>query len=258
MAMFQGIRNLLPRHGVNVAEEQLTAAARIRAMLGVHMHIEPTNHCNIECPYCPNPELKVKGTLDINVLRHVIEHLHLSNGEMPISCLTLCGLGEPFASGEIYKVIEMLADAGLEPYIQSNGKWKVREHRFAALSRVARITITIDGVTNATFNKSRPDTDVNAIFDNIRRVIELRCEQNSKTPYISVRMNVFPFNYHEAGALVDKCSTLGVDEVWLMPGSGAGEAPPIPDFDPSKYPPNFVIIQPEVRIAGFASYEVVA
>jgi sulfatase maturation enzyme AslB (radical SAM superfamily) len=239
-------------------QEQSATAARVRAMLGGVMQLEPTNYCNIKCPYCPNQGLEHKGTLDLNVLRHVIKHLRLSNGEMATPSITLCGYGEPFLNDQTYRIIDMLADAGLEVHIQSNGKWKVDEHRFATLARVATICITIDGVTNATFNKSRPDTDVNAIFDNIRHVIELRRELNSNTPHISVRMNVFPFNYHEGGALVERCYALGVDVVYLKCGYGAGNAPPIPDFNPSQYPPSFLFIDSELSITNPARQEVMA
>jgi len=89
-----------------------------------------------------------------------------------------------------------------------------------SLLKAETLSITIDGITNQTYNYTRPETDVNKIIANLAKVIKLRNSLNSKKPEITGKMNIFSFNIHEVKDFIRKCIEIGIDKVFLAKGQG--------------------------------------
>ncbi len=206
-------------------------------------HIEITNLCNIACPYCGNPELvSRKGRMQLADLRTVITNLGSSRYTPKV---TLCGHGEPFCNPAIYDMIDLITDAKLEVDIQTNGKWPMVPSRLDSLFSAAWIQFTIDGASNAVSQLSRPDTDVDRIYQLIADLVRQRDRRGADT-VLSVRMNVFTFNKHEIHPLIRRCVEIGVDHVGLAHGHGTGPPPVMTTVSPriiDDYPEGYVSMQ---------------
>jgi MoaA/NifB/PqqE/SkfB family radical SAM enzyme len=182
------------------------------------LNFELTNICNIPCYYCSNKFLKNKGSMTLEIFKNVLNSL--TQFDLLSKEIIFCGYGEPFLNKHIYDMMDYVADLGLPLTIQTNGKWQLPVDRKKSLYKVKRLSITIDGVTNKVYNLSRPNTNVDLIFENLKNIIELRKNDHQKSPILTAKMNVFRFNAHEIHDFVRKCVDLGIDQINLSKGIG--------------------------------------
>lgn len=181
-------------------------------------NFELTNFCNIPCNYCANKHLKRKGYMSLQDFQTIVDKLFYYK---PFSKEVLfCGYGEPFLNKSIYDMIDYIDDLGIKLTIQSNGKWQLNDGRINSLYKVYRLSVTIDGVTNEVYNLSRPNTDVNSVFDNLKKIVEFRQRDGKMHPIITAKMNVFAFNKHETHDFINKCRDLNFDQICLAKGYG--------------------------------------
>jgi len=181
-------------------------------------NFELTNFCNIRCNYCANKHLNRKGYMSLLDFQTIINKLF--RHKLFLKEVIFCGYGEPFLNKSIYDMIDYIGDLGIELTIQSNGKWQLDDGRIGSLYKVNRLSVTIDGVTNEVYNLSRPNTNVNLVFDNLRKIVEYRERDGKKHPIITAKMNVFAFNKHETHDFINKCKDLKFDQICLAKGYG--------------------------------------
>ncbi len=178
--------------------------------------IETTNCCNIRCHYCPNPKLmRPRGTMSLELFKKIIDDVA---GHPKVTLVELVGMGETFLNPHIFEMIDYVYEKGIHCYTSTNGKWKFSEEKLLSILKTKHMHITIDGITNETYNQSRPDTDVNAIWDNVKTLVRLKEKMHSKTPHVEVRMNLFKFNKHEMFDLIKQCQDINVDSVFIAHG----------------------------------------
>ncbi|HSO17979.1 MAG TPA: radical SAM protein [Desulfosarcina sp.] len=183
------------------------------------VYIETTNGCNIRCRFCENPALKhPRGVMAMDVFRKAVDDI----AEHPlVKTVNLVGIGETFLHPRIWEMIDYVHSRGVACHTCTNGKWRATEEQLASITRLDHIHITIDGITNDVYQISRPDTDVERIFDTVRRILNARRQLDSQTPHVQVRMNLFAFNRHQLFDLIRVCREIGVDSVWIARGAAA-------------------------------------
>lgn len=181
------------------------------------VYIETTNGCNIRCRFCENPALKhPRGVMAMDVFRKAVDDIA---AHPRVKTVNLVGIGETFLHPRIWEMIDYAHSRGIPCHSCTNGKWLATEQQLASITRLEHIHITIDGVTNDVYRISRPDTDVERIFDTVRRILRTRRQQRSQTPHVQVRMNLFAFNRHQLFDLIGVCREMGVDSVWIARGA---------------------------------------
>ncbi|MBT0653715.1 radical SAM protein [Geomobilimonas luticola] len=184
-------------------------------------NFELTNYCNIPCIYCDNKKLRNKGYMTFDHFKTIVDKLF--NFEKSNKNIIFCGYGEPFLNDKIYDMIDYVYETGVDLTIQSNGKWKINEARIDSLFKINRLSVTIDAVSNDILELSRPNTDVNAIFENLNKIVNLKNILSKQKPSITAKMNVFTFNKHQAHEFIGKCTELKLDQICLAKGCGPAE-----------------------------------
>jgi MoaA/NifB/PqqE/SkfB family radical SAM enzyme len=62
----------------------------------MHICIEPSNACNMDCPFCDTSALeRTRKSIDIESFRNVVDEI-IENGWNNTTRVTLTGQGEPF------------------------------------------------------------------------------------------------------------------------------------------------------------------
>ncbi|KPA15173.1 radical SAM protein [Candidatus Magnetomorum sp. HK-1] len=185
------------------------------------IYIETTNHCNIKCHFCNNPRLQnPRGMMSLELFKKTVDDIR----EHPkVNTIDLVGIGETFINPNVFKMIDYAFDNGLAIYACSNGKWSVKKDSLLSILKVRHIHVTLDGVTNDVYNLSRPNTDVNLIINNLKKIINLKKEMNSKTPHVEVKMVVFKFNKHQIIDIIKLAINIGADSVWIAKGGAPSQ-----------------------------------
>jgi uncharacterized Fe-S cluster-containing radical SAM superfamily protein len=192
------------------------AAGRERLAAGpLEAYIEVSARCNLRCRMCPitvDPRYDPHSGGPPLLTRELFDRL-----EPLIPTLQrayLIGLGEPFLNRDLMAYAARLAGAGVEVWITTNATL-VREEHAEALVRagVARVTVSIDGATAATYERIR----VRARFDHLLRGLRAlgAARRRHGRPLLYLNTIAMAGNLHELPRLVELCAEVGGDGVHL-------------------------------------------
>lgn len=176
--------------------------------------IEPTNFCNLRCPECPSglrSFTRPSGMLDPALFQRFIDEVH------PNLCyLLLYFQGEPYLNPQFLDLVKYAASKNIITTTSTNGHFlddtRARE---TVESGLHRLIISLDGLTQETYQKYRIGGNLEKVLTGIQNVIAWKQKLKSKTPYILLQFIVFRTNEHEIDAVHDLGKKLNVDAVLI-------------------------------------------
>ncbi len=173
-------------------------------------HIEPTTRCNLKCIHCDHtywdrtcPDLTYEG------FRRIIDQMpHLDR-------VIMHGMGEPLLNKDIYRMVEYASkERKLKTIMSSNGMpLDEASARKLIANGLQVLSLSVDGATRETYEKIRVRGNFDRLVRNIRRLIELKKEMNSETPWTYLSMVCMKDNIHEFLKLIELAKELGVAAV---------------------------------------------
>src|SRR5262245_5368013 len=171
--------------------------------LGAPLYVawQVTNECNLACLHCieeSGPGKAFRDELDraqiFAILGQFMDH------EVPY--LSFSG-GEPMVHPLFFEMVEYVCSRDGQLKIETNGHYLTSENcaRLKALG-VKAVQVSLDGATEATFNRMRVRGDFNRTKDGVR---------NLRAAGVPIEINYSPtcFNCHEIGTAVDLAYELG-------------------------------------------------
>jgi MoaA/NifB/PqqE/SkfB family radical SAM enzyme len=192
------------------------AAGRARLGAGpLEAYVEVSARCNLRCRMCPitvdprydphsgTPPLLAGDVFDrLEPLIPTLQRVYLQ------------GLGEPFLNRDLISYAERLAGAGVEVWITTNATLVRDEHAEAlALAGVARMTVSIDGPTAATYERIR----IRGKFDQMLRGLRAlgAARRRHGRPQLFLSMVGMASNVAELPLMVELCAEVGGDGVFV-------------------------------------------
>jgi radical SAM protein with 4Fe4S-binding SPASM domain len=169
--------------------------------------IEPTNFCNLRCPFCINPIMRrKKGMMSLSDFEKLIELLPKS-----IKKITLHFAGEPFLNPDLPKMIKILKERKIEVRLSTNGTLSTEKYIQAIEAGLDLMLISLDGPTKEMHEKYRIGSNFEEILETIKKITKL---PNRKTKIV-IQFLVMRYNEKYIPQMVELCKNLGVDELWL-------------------------------------------
>ena len=173
---------------------------RIRTQLSGYplvLTIEPTNVCNLKCPYCFTGAREVgrdRSMLDMQMYRGVLDEL---GGRL--FQIELYNWGEPLLNKNIYEMIHMAHARGISTIISSNLSVPFDEERARKLvaSGLDMLGVSFDGVKQDVYEQYRVGGNVELILKNIDLINDAKRQLGSKTPQMVWEYHLFPHNLEE-------------------------------------------------------------
>jgi MoaA/NifB/PqqE/SkfB family radical SAM enzyme len=203
-----------PRKTANVlrAEWERLRRATVLRSRPYYYFVDPCNVCNLRCPLCPTGtgELqRSRGMLKLDEYRVILDKIAPYAVEV-----SLHNWGEPLLNKEIFDIIRLTADRGIATNMSSNLSVK-KEGLGERLVRsgLEYLIVSLDGVTQATYEQYRVRGEIDLVFDNLREIIEAKRRLGSRTPVIEWQFIVFKHNEHEMEAARALAPQIGVDRL---------------------------------------------
>jgi MoaA/NifB/PqqE/SkfB family radical SAM enzyme len=176
--------------------------------------VDPCNSCHLACPGCVHSQRARALNLfqwkpGMAAPSRVGEFLSRYG---PTGIQTLfCNYGEPLLNPDTPKFIRRAKGYLLPTWLSTS----LSVPRFDAEAYVASgldyMVLSIDGATQATYEKYRRHGDLQLVFRNLRSLVDAKTRSGRKTPLICWQYLAFEHNVHEIALAIDLARDLGVD-----------------------------------------------
>lgn len=178
----------------------------------MHITIEPTNACNLECPVCETGAGtlgRAAGHMTLEQFRTIVDKI-----ADHVNVLLFYFMGEPFLNRAAYDMIRHAKDRGI-PHVTSctNGDFVVPDKVIA--SGIDELNFQIGGMTQQTHQVYRINGSLERVFRNMRDTIAERDRRGAATR-VKCGLILMKHNEHEAGLFLDTMRRWGVDEASIV------------------------------------------
>ena len=180
--------------------------------------IDACNVCNLRCPLCPTGNTTIARKQAMFSLEQYKELFDKIKEYALV--VSLYNHGEPLLNPDVFSIIEHTHRNRVGTNISSNFNWPqpVEINDFIR-SGLDYVTVSLDGVTQDSYQQYRVRGDVREVFDNLKRLLSAKKTLRSKTPFVEWQFIVFKHNEHEVEEARKLASELGVDLLrFISPG----------------------------------------
>ena len=177
--------------------------------------VEPTNHCNLQCPLCPsgNGEMtRPRGIMPFEDFQRAFDPL-----ADDLLLLLLWNQGEPFINRDLTRMVRHAASRNV-PTITSTNVHYVRSDEEAediVTSGLSELILCLDGVDPETYVKYRVGGDFDRVLDGIDRITRAKRRLGTKGPLIHLQFIIMKHNEGQIESARDLARRFGVDRLSL-------------------------------------------
>lgn len=174
------------------------------------LSFEPTNYCNLKCSACPSGRGKLtreKGFADLDVFQNLIDE-----NKKNIINLILHFQGEPLLHKQIGEMISYARNNRIYTELSTNANLLPSVFESLKNSMPDKIIISLDGLTQETYNKYRVNGDINQVFNALKLLSQM---PKKKRPFVEVQFLVFSHNEDEISNFKKIKSQFKIDKISL-------------------------------------------
>lgn len=176
---------------------------------------EVTTACNLECPMCPRTAMSPRRP-NRNLS---LEEFTLFAERIPLRVVrtAIAGLGEPCLNPDLPSMVRMLAKRGHKPVLYTNGTLLDRRMSLELVKAgLSGVIIPVDGVTQETYSRYRPNADLAVTERNILDLLRVKKELGS-TLFVELQMLKLPGTEAELSQWRHRWTRQGVDSLRYKP-----------------------------------------
>lgn len=171
---------------------------------------EPTNYCNLKCPACPSGSgtlTRENGFANLDLFKKVIDEnkKHLIN-------IILHFQGEPLLHKQLGEMIKYARKNRIYTEFSTNGQLLAENIEMIKSAKPDKIIISLDGITQETYNKYRVNGDITKVFKSLEKLSELK---RRDCPQIELQFLVFSHNENQIFKIKKLKSQYRIDKINL-------------------------------------------
>lgn len=176
------------------------------------LSIEPTTACNLGCPECPSglkqfsrPTGKLKLDVHQDMLQQLSKHVFYINYYFQ---------GEPFLNPQFLELIKEAKKHKIYTATSTNAHFITKSKATEIVaSGLDRLVISIDGMTQATYENYRVHGKLEKVIEGTNYLLEAKKELKSRTPHLIFQFLAVKPNEHEIDQVFELGKQMGIDEV---------------------------------------------
>jgi len=174
--------------------------------------VDPTNFCQLHCPFCPtgaNRGVRGKSSMSLEHFKKFLNRV----GPCVIH-MDMMNWGESLLNKNLPDMIAHAKRYGIEVKLDANFN-DVSEETVErlVLSGLDVLSVSIDGISQETYGRYRVGGKLDRVLANLEVLVRKRRELGRATPHIIWQFLVFRHNEHEAGGVESFARARGVDQV---------------------------------------------
>jgi len=178
--------------------------------LPIHLQMESTDACNLNCTTCSRDIFIDKAKLlDEKVWKKVIDEIAPTN-------INVSGIGEPFLHPDIFEIVGYAKNKGSIINCATNFTRIDGRYREIIDSGISQLKVSIDSTDRETFKAIRGEDYFDEIIDNVKKIVNLRDDLKKDVPGIRFNFAVQALNYKQAPGLIDLAAETGVEGIYFQ------------------------------------------
>ncbi|MBI4243690.1 MAG: radical SAM protein [Planctomycetes bacterium] len=149
------------------------------------IHPEPTNICNSNCVFCPQPSLRRdRGIMSFNLYSRLMDEVF----ELGCRSLILYWMADPLGDPQIFRKIEYAKVKGFDVFTSTNaGQLTAEKSKRLFATGLDKLNISLEGTDPDVYGKIRCGLDYQTTVNNVERFFRLKNERGSSKPYVVMR-----------------------------------------------------------------------
>ncbi len=210
-------RDFLSQGGWAARVERLRNFAELRRQavrLASHpsiLYLEPGTICNLRCPFCPtgNGELRLaKELLSLENFGRIMSHIRVEY----LTRAHLYNWGEPLLNPHLNEFIRFFSARNIHTTVSTN--FSVKDYDEAFLAELAQsgleeLLVSVDGATQATYERYRVRGDLGRVIRNMKLLAEVKAREGVSRPRVQLRMLLNRHNEPEIEAAARLAESVG-------------------------------------------------
>jgi MoaA/NifB/PqqE/SkfB family radical SAM enzyme len=176
--------------------------------------IDPSNMCRLACPGCVHSERSEEqkwfdwpnGTLSEQRLAALFKRY----GPRAVG-VYFCNYGEPLLNLQTPKFIRLAKRYLMNTALSTSLSVRRFEPEAYVESGLDFMAVSIDGATQAVYERFRRRGEIELALENLRRLLSARRKLKKRTPVLSWNFIAFEHNVHEIGLAQQMAERMGVD-----------------------------------------------
>lgn len=178
------------------------------------MNVDPGNVCNLKCKACPTglgTEGRSKGMMSWKTYKKIIDEV----GDYLFE-IDLYNWGEPFLHKQIFDMIEYAHKKKISAIISSNlNIFNDEICENIVKSQLDLLVVSLDGASQESVITYQVGNNFNRVYNNMRKLVEMKKKLHSKKPFIQWRFVVTKFNEHEIPLAQKMAKEIGINRLEL-------------------------------------------
>jgi len=174
--------------------------------------IEPTNHCNLQCPECPSglgSLTRPLGLLKTDDFKKLIGEIS-STGFY----IQLFFQGEPYINKNLPEMINYAQSKKVYVSISTNGHFVNENNVDLVLDNAPdKLIFSVDGLDEESYQKYRVGGTFEQADKGLRLLINRKKERRVKKPFVEFQFIVMKQNEHQIEEVKKYCNEVGVDKL---------------------------------------------
>ena len=181
----------------------------------ITLSVEPTANCNLECPQCPTGMGTLKreqSEIDFKLFKKITDE-----AAPHISAMILYFMGEPYMSKDFLKCVRYASkEKNIYTISSTNAHFLTNDNaRKTIESGLDELIISIDGITQSSYEQYRKNGNLNLVKKNTENLIRIKKEMNSSVPKIIIQVLHLKSNQNEIEELRKYSKRIGADRFEL-------------------------------------------
>lgn len=176
------------------------------------LSIEPTTACNLGCPECPSglkQFTRPTGKLNLDLHKKMIQQLKKS-----VFYINYYFQGEPFLHPNFLDLIIEAKRNKIYTATSTNAHFiDQKKAEEIVASGLDRLIISIDGLTQATYENYRVYGKLDKVIEGTNHLLEAKKRMNSSTPHLIFQFLAVKTNEHEIPGIFQLGKEMKIDEV---------------------------------------------
>jgi len=174
--------------------------------------IEPTNHCNLQCPECPSglgSLTRPLGLLKSDEFKKLIDEITETS-----FYIQLFFQGEPYINKNLPEMINYAQSKNIYVSISTNGHFVNEKNVDYVLDNAPdKLIFSVDGLDEESYQQYRVGGTFEQADVGLRSLIKRKRERGLKRPFVEFQFIVMKQNEHQLDEVRNYCKEVGVDKV---------------------------------------------